>query len=367
MKQSMKLLAAFLSISASLAVLPAKGQEEREMQWVNVTALHYAATGQKDKANTLQQYLLLDEAVADQHEDIVEQMRTFAEEFGQMMVNEVVPESLKEMEATLEQLKKMAQEHPELADAYKEALKQLEESKKELHGLENPDVSLSVDPATLLKNLTQIAVNKKAYTGFRDIGGGLYLVTEEPIFGTVSEENFTWASQQGDTGFTWGAINYDGKVVIPLKYAFTRADFPDYDVIFLETQTGGKVRAGACGYDGRVRIPFEYDEYRGFCSLENDTAVFVKGDKLGWLSLDGKVKQPFEYTSAEEIGGGWMVSKDDRNYGIIIPDGTLAIPLKYKGYWGWDGGPLMWCHDGRLDVYDEDYKFVRTAPAPEID
>ena len=155
--------------------------------------------------------------------------------------------------------------------------------------------------------------------------------------------------------------------IFPFKYAYTRADFFDYDIIFLETQVGGKVRAGACGYDGRVRIPFEYDEYRGFCSLENDTAVFIKGDKLGWLSLDGKIKQPFEYTHAEEIGGGWMVSKDDRNYGIIIPDGTLAIPLKYKGFWSWNDGPLMWRHDGKLDVYDEDYKFVRTDPEPKID
>lgn len=356
-----------LAVFAFCAVLPARAQEEREMQWVNVTALHYAATGQKDKTNTLQQYLLIDEAVAEQHEDVVEDMKTFSTEFGQMVVNEIVPESLKEMEESLAQLKKMVQEHPEFADAYKEALKQFEESKKELQGMENPEASLSVDPAALLKRVTQIAVNKKAYTGFKDIGGGLYLVTEEPIYGSMSEDNFTWASQQGDTGFTWGAINYDGKVVIPFKYAYTRADFFDYDIIFLETQVGGKVRAGACGYDGRVRIPFEYDEYRGFCSLENDTAVFIKGDKLGWLSLDGKIKQPFEYTHAEEIGGGWMVSKDDRNYGIIIPDGTLAIPLKYKGFWSWNDGPLMWRHDGKLDVYDEDYKFVRTDPEPKID
>ena len=88
---------------------------------------------------------------------------------------------------------------------------------------------------------------------------------------------------------------------------------------------------------------------------------------FGELSLDGKIKQPFEYTHAEEIGGGWMVSKDDRNYGIIIPDGTLAIPLKYNGFWSWNDGPLMWRHDGKLDVYDEDYKFVRTDPEPKID
>ena len=152
---------ALSAVFAFCAVLSAYAQEEREMQWVNVTALHYAATGQKDKANTLQQYLLIDEAVAEQHEDIVEDMKTFSTEFGQMVVNEIVPESLKEMEESLEQLKKLVQEHPELSEAYKEALKQCEESKKELQGMENPEVSLSVDPAALLKRVTQIAVNKK--------------------------------------------------------------------------------------------------------------------------------------------------------------------------------------------------------------
>lgn len=357
---------AVLAVFAFCAVLPASAQEEREVQWVNVTALHYAATGQKDKTNTLQQYLLIDEAVAEQHEDVVEDMKTFSTEFGQMVVNEIVPESLKEMEATLAELKKMAAEHPEFAEAYKEALKQAEEARTEMQGMTDSEASLSVDPSALLKKLTQIAVNKKAYTGYRDIGGGLYLVTEEPIYGSLSDDSFTWAIMQGDTGYTWGAINYDGKVVIPLKYAYCRSHFADYDILFMETQAGGRVRAGAYGYDGRVRIPFEYDEYRGWCSLDGNTAVFVKGGKLGWVSLDGKVQQPFEYIWAEEIGGAWMVTKDDRNKGIVDLHGGLIIPLKYKSFWRWDNDEIfMERFDGKLDVYNESGKLLRTDPAPE--
>ena len=100
----------------------------------------------------------------------------------------------------------------------------------------------------------------------------------------------------------------------------------------------------------------------------DDTAVFVKGDKLGWLSLDGKVKQPFEYIWGEEIGGGWMVTKDDKNMGVINPKGVLITPLKYKGYWGAEGNEIsMWRFDGKLDVYNESGKLLRTDPAPQID
>ena len=357
-----------LGILALCAAIPALGQEERDMQWVNITVLRYAAKGETDPSHALQQYLLIDEVVAQQHEDVVEELRTFSEEYAQIMMNQMVPEGLKEMEVTLAELKKMADGHPEFAEAYKEALKQAEQARKEMQGMTDSEASLSVDPAALLKKLTPIAVNKKAYTGYRDIGGGLFLVTEEPLYGSLSDESFTWASMQGDSGYTWGAINYDGKVVIPLKYAYSRSHFADYDIIFMETQAGGSTRAGAYGYDGRIRIPFEYDEYRGWCSLDNDTAVFVKGDKLGWLSLDGKVKQPFEYIWAEEIGGGWMATKDDKNMGIINYKGVLVTPLKYKGYWKYEEDEIfMERFDGKLDVYNESGKLLRTDPAPEID
>ena len=353
---------------ALFVFLPVRAQEERDMQWINITALRYSAKGETNPSHALQQYLLIDEATAEQHPDVVDELRTFSEEYSQIMMNQVVPEGLKEMEATLAELKKLAAEHPEFAEAYKEALKQAEETRKEMQGMTDSGASLSVDPAALLKRLTQIAVNKKAYTGYRDIGGGLYLVTEEPVYGSLSDESFTWASMQGDTGYTWGAINYDGKVVIPLKYAYSRSHFADHDIIFMETQAGGNTRAGAYGYDGRVRIPFEYDEYRGWCSLDGNTAVFVKGGKLGWVSLDGKVQQPFEYIWAEEIGGAWMVTKDDRNKGIVDLHGSLIIPLKYKSFWRWDNDEIfMERFDGKLDVYNESGKLLRTDPEPKID
>lgn len=336
------------------------------MQWLNITGLNYEAKGGKDPAHALQQYLLMDQAVAGLHEDVIEEYRTFVTEYSQLTMNQVVPEGLKEMEASLAELKKMVAEHPEFAEAYKEALKQAEEARKEMQGMTDSDASLSVDPSALLKKLTQIAVNKKAYTGYRDIGGGLYLVTEEPLYGSLSDESFTWASMQGESGYTWGAISYDGKVVIPLKYAYCRSHFADYDILFMETQVNGKVRAGAYGYDGRVRIPFEYDEYRGWCSLDGNTAVFVKGEKLGWVSLDGKVQQPFEYIWSEEIGDGWMVTKDDKNMGIVDLHGSLVVPLKYKGFWRWDNDEIfMQRFDGKLDVYNEGGKLLRTDPAPQ--
>ena len=357
-----------IGLCALCAVLPAVAQEERDMQWVNITTLRYAAKGEKDPSHALQQYLLLDQAAAEPHEDVVEELRTFSEEYAQIMMNQVVPEGMKEIQESLAEMKKQAKEHPELADVLNEAIKAAEETMKELQGMEQPEASLSVDPSALLKKLTQIAVNKKAYTGYRDLGDGLYLVTEEPLYGSLSDDSFTWASVQRDSGYTWGAINADGKVVIPLKYAYCRSHFADYDILFMETQVNGKVRAGAYGYDGRVRIPFEYDEYRGWCSLDGNTAVFVKGGKLGWVSLDGKVQQPFEYIWGEEIGGAWMVTKDDKNMGIVNLHGSLVVPLKYKAFWRWDNDEIfMQRFDGKLDVYNESGKLLRTDPAPKID
>ena len=89
--------------------------------------------------------------------------------------------------------------------------------------------------------------------------------------------------------------------------------------------------------------------------------MFRKDGKLGMVDFDGKVYQPFEYTFASMFSHGWIVSKDDKNYGVVSREGKLVIPMKYKDYWGSESDIFqMERFDGRLDVYDSAYKLIRT-------
>ena len=344
------------------------GAQEKDLQWVDVTALNHAATNGKDLKHCLKQYLLFDNSVLEQHPDIEGRYRTFAGDFMQMMLQQTTPENVKEIDEAIAQVKKMIEMHPELADDLKAQLKEMESMRGQISDMGNTGFeSYSEDPVKLLKDMTVIAVNKKAYSGWRDIGGGLYSVSTAPRYGSADSGNNMVDEPEGSL-YTWGAINSDGKEIIPLKYAAFSDCHQEEDIIFLVTSDKkGNLRWGAVGYDGRVRIPFDYDEMDSR-SLDGHTAAMWKNGKMGIVSFDGKQLQPFEYTSSYFMGE-WYVSKDGKNHGIISPDGRLVIPLKYKSLWdACDGEIKLERTDGRLDVFKMDtYELLRTDPAPDMD
>lgn len=79
-----------LAMMASACLTASAQTDEREMDWVNVTVLHFAASGNTDRSNALQQYLLLDNVVAEQHPELNEQLEVFREEYAQRVMNQVV-------------------------------------------------------------------------------------------------------------------------------------------------------------------------------------------------------------------------------------------------------------------------------------
>jgi len=52
--------------------------QEGELEWSDITALNYVATGGKDPSHCLRQFLLFDEASAESHPDIIARYRTFS-------------------------------------------------------------------------------------------------------------------------------------------------------------------------------------------------------------------------------------------------------------------------------------------------
>ena len=363
-----RLIIILLVLAAPLAY----AQEERDMTWVNVTALHLAATGGTDEDHTLQQYLLFDDEKAEVKQEQMDRLAVFGQEFQQMSLNRRIPEGVKELDESVAEIKKMIKENPELADVLRQNLAEAEEARASLLSEQDPSVnSYTYNPAILLRNLTRLAVNQKAYTGWRDIGGGLFAVTEGPRFGPVEEDAFSPVRFQEGYEYTWGVIDYDGHSVMAPKYSRFWA-LPEQDIIFLNAkEKDGSLRTGARGYDGRIRIPFVYDYLVDYFTNPVCIACFCKDGKFGYLDYDGKVLWPFEFTTVEHIGSGWYVSKDGKNHGVVDYKGRLSVPLKYKGMWDESGGELkMMLPDGRLDVYDNskpyDYRFLRTDPVPEM-
>ena len=339
----------------------------QDVEWYNITALNAVVTGNTDNEHALKQYLLFSDNTAENHRDLFEQFKTFTEENNQMHINAEIPESKKMYQDMLTKIEQTMQEHPELAASMKE---QLEEAKKQVANMDeytNPSVKeYTHDPATLLKNLKAIAVNQKSYSGYHDLGNGLYAVTESPRYGLVYEQAFEKIEMDDKYKYTWGVINQQGKVVIPQKYGLLTGYYsrPEHDFLMLtEMGKDGKEHCGAFGYDGRIRIPFIFDDV-DIIDTSEKLVVGSKNGKYGSTDFDGKTLWSFEYVAMDKSGIGWPVSKDGKNWGVISYQGKEMIPFKYKSFWSNADHTLkMERFDGKLDVFDDNFKFIRTENA----
>ena len=340
----------------------------QEMRWENVTALNFVATGGTDKENALQQYLLFDEAVMDKHRDLLEQYKTFAEEFMQMSLNAVAPQMNKEIDEMIANAKQMMKEHPELADELKEQLKEVERMRSEYNGhVDNEVKGYTYDPATILKGLTAIAVGKRTFTDHRDIGNSMFAVKTGACYGPLEPDAFKQVKTPEKNEFTWGAIDYQGNFVIQPKYGTFGSRWADADFIYLQTKDhNGVAHYGALGYDGRQRLPFIYD-FDEEVDVEHGKCVMNKNGMYGIVTLDNKLLLPFEYKKIKGwTKNQWLVAKDGKNWGYMDGNLKIVIPMKYQYIWdGHDGVIEMSRFDNMMDVYDATtFKFLRTVQKP---
>ncbi len=369
----------FLLFLALVCTTVARAQEEPEPPtWINVSRLAFVASGGTDKANAPIQYLMFTDKTCKDNQELFGQVNTLLDEILQAELNQTLPETFKQMEEQIGQIREMLKEHPELKKTVDEMEREFERQKREsLAEYVKPMGGYSYDPATILRKLKAIAVNQKAYSGYWEAGKGLYSVIEAPRYCNLDEDDrythtkITFAEQDR---YKWGLIDENGRQVAPFQYsrvnvhALYPEGFPDLDIMFVYKQEpDGTVHAGALDYQGRVRIPFIYDDNRTDVYHREEFVPFEKNGKIGLVSIHGgKEVLPFEYETLTRIAGGWVVSKDRKNYGMVgLKTGQLVTPLKYKGLWS-GSDPSFLRFDGKIDYYDTDGRLERTEDVPVI-
>ena len=255
-----------------------------------------------------------------------------------------------------------------MADDLKAQLKEVERARAEYNGNVNEDVKdYTYDPKELLEKLTNLAEGKRTYTAYKDIGRGLYAVQTGACYGPLEPDAFKRAKTPEENKFSWGAIDYDGNVILKPIYSDV-ADHENWNMIFLAVKDkDGTVRLGACGYDARVRIPFVYTGCIGYNDGgDNGICAYTKGDKWGFVDFDNKMLFPFEFARVK-YHAYFEVSKDGKNFGIIDDELVrMVVPMKYKGLWDYGSEYLeMERFDNKIDCYDKKtFKLVKTEPRP---
>jgi len=363
MKRILILAAALTLGAAAFAQEPDVEKASGDQAWFNVTTLHYVAGNGEDDQHTLQQFLFIPESAYQEHPALFERLKTFSSEFMDYSVGQAVGQTGAMVDEKAAEIQQMIETYPEMAAELKKALEELERQRGEVDRIPVENKGFSDDPVDLLRQLTAIAVNRKAYTAYMDIGHGLFAVTEAPRYVKVQMNAFDREFIPQDSYYTWGVIDSKGRQIIPARYGrFT----PDPDENFLMTYIWGPDEEplfGVIDYAGSVLIPFIYEDVIN--RIGNCFALWKDG-RIGIVRMGGEVVYPFEIQSFYTMVGGWAATRDGEHYGVLDQQGREVVPFKYEDFWSEDEkGFLMLRTDGKLDRFDNNYRFVQTEEIPE--
>ena len=265
----------FLTLLLATFCLAATAQEEQEPpSWIDVSWVNFVATGGTDENNALLQYMLFSEETVKAHEELFNNLLTLQEEIMQVYLNQTLPSYLQEMEDGLKQAREQLKNNPELLAQLDEAYKEFEKQKAEaLREYTDGRTSYSFDPATMLRQLKALAINRKIYTGWSEAGNGLYAVIEVPRYASLKENaqySATKITFDEKDRYRWSLIDGNGRQIVPPQYGPFNTN-PLYGNCYpaeglmcpYRQEADGSVNAGAIDYRGQVRIPFTYDEHVG--------------------------------------------------------------------------------------------------------
>lgn len=144
--------------------------------------------------------------------------------------------------------------------------------------------------------------------------------------------------QDGKAGF----IDTAGKELVKPLY-------DDVYYMYLFDYNGVQIgdKYGALDSEGKLVIPAKYDSWINF-PVEEDWAHTTLGKKHGFVHRNGKSFIDFKYEQAEDFSGGMAAVVLDGKVGFIDNNGKLVIPYRYQSAWN---------RKGKKEEYKHLYKF----------
>ena len=186
-----------------------------------------------------------------------------------------------------------------------------------------------------------------AYFGLKDADGNLLT---QPIYFSMSPFNGAVSIVTNDEG-KYGAIDIDGKEIMPLQY-----DYLLYDGISNQYQFSVNGKFGLIE-DGKILIPAEYDLVN---FMKNDLAIFTKNLKDGLINRENKVLIPAKYNNILDNSADVFVVQDSDALMSLysIPSGK-KLASKYDSIsLGTDDDPILVSKEGKYGYINKQGKVI---------
>ena len=184
--------------------------------------------------------------------------------------------------------------------------------------------------------------DKNLAIGFRNGVGAVYsnrkLSMIDKLGKNIIPEGYTIDSPQGNNFITvtkdgmLGLIDYSGKLIIPFGI-YSRIWYVEPLHLFKVEQNH---KRGYLDIDGKVVLAPKYTDL----DFENfgDPIKAVKGEKYGFIDLEGNERVPLKYDRVKFFSDGFASVRLNNKYGFINKKGEEIILLKYEDACDFSGG-----------------------------
>ncbi|MGP9669571.1 WG repeat-containing protein, partial [Psychrobacter sp. AOP31-A1-22] len=152
---------------------------------------------------------------------------------------------------------------------------------------------------------------------------------------------------------TYGFVNNQGEVVIPLKFDYAEGFVNGVSSVSLNSQWG------LIDTTGYLVIPNQYEHVSGFSDGLARASIYDSDSRYGFLNAYNKIVIPFEYSYAEDFHDGYAIVGRDGKTGVIDKNNNIVVPMKRYDYI---------FHTDSHEPETEDWQFrVGTYNPPRVD
>lgn len=137
-----------------------------------------------------------------------------------------------------------------------------------------------------------------------------------------------------------GIIDSKGNIVVPIQYNYAKYLNNDVVVVAKGKEYGS---FGVIDTKGTIKVPLVYDYVKAESYGEGLIAA-KKGEKFGYVDMNGTVVIPFQYESASAFSEGLAAVVLNNKLGFIDSSNRIVIPFLYNAHPHFidvDGEPMM--------------------------
>ena len=125
-----------------------------------------------------------------------------------------------------------------------------------------------------------------------------------------------------DNGYNYGAIDIEGKIIIPTEYSYLAYNPDDKTYLFTKDD-----KFGVLDNSGKIIIPNKYD-YITYFNKEGN-AIVTEGDKYGIINNKNKIIVPVKYPSITDLNGDSFIGEEKDKYSLYNLQGVKKATYDY--------------------------------------